>query len=580
MPPVRVVETSQPTPQRSPDGHLLVDTGQNLTGYLRVRARGSAGAIVTVRHAEVLDDDGRLYTKALRSARASDTYVLAGDEPVVLEPPFTFHGFRYAEIETTAGVTVEDVEMAVVYSVLPPIGHFACSDERVNQLFSNVVWSQRDNFLAVPTDCPQRDERLGWTGDIMVFAPTACTNADARAFLANWLVDLAFDQRADGAVPAVVPNVLQVLRGTEIESFEYGSTGWGDAATVVPWTLYQAYADPEVLRRQYPSMKAWVHWCASRRDDDGTWSGDWHFGDWLDPGAPPDEPEKATTSSDFIATAYLSYSAGIVSRTAALLDDDKDAAVYAELCQQTATVAWRKWGDHAVTTQAGCAIALQLGIAPPDERQRIADALAALVRAASGRISTGFLGTPLVLPALTAGGHVEEAYQVLLNTDCPGWLYQVLHGATTTWERWDAIRPDGSIHPGDMATGEAGMLSFNHYAYGAVVDWLYRSVAGLAPDPDDPGYGTVVLAPVPGGGLTHAGAEIETPYGPAASSWTRDGGVLTVDLRIPPGARGRFVLPPGAWRIVHNGQPWTGARSELELGSGRHHLVLTTGEAE
>ncbi len=588
LPPVRVVETRHPAPRQSPDGHLLIDTGQNLTGYLRLRVTGPAGAQIRVRHAEVLDGEGRLYTVALRSARATDTYVLAADGSVLLEPAFTFHGFRYAEIETSPGVAVEDIEVAVVSSDLAQTGRFECSDERVNQLFRNVTWSQRDNFLAIPTDCPQRDERLGWTGDIMVFAPAACANADSRAFLANWLVDLAYDQRADGAVPSVVPNVLAVLRGTELESFEYGSTGWGDAATVVPWTLYEAYADPEVLHRQYPSMRAWVDWCAGRRGEDGTWSGDWHFGDWLDPGAPPDEPEKATTSSDYIATAYLAYSAGLVARTADLLGDSGSATAYAALRDQTAAAAWRKWAGHAVTTQAGCAIALQLGIAPEADRARVAGALAALVRASGGRIATGFLGTPLVLPALTAGGRIEEAYQLLLNTESPGWLYQVLHGATTMWERWDAIRPDGSIHPGEMATGAGGMLSFNHYAYGAVAEWLYRSVAGLAPDADDPGYGTVVFAPVPGGGLTSAAAGIHTPYGPAAISWRLDGQNLTVDADVAPGARGRFVLPPGPWRAEHDGKPVDVAALPVqhphgrptleELGSGHHHIVLTVAE--
>jgi len=584
MPPVRVVETRRPAARRSPDGHLLVDTGQNLTGYLRLRVAGPEGARVSVRHAEVLDGDGRLHTAALRTARATDTYLLAGQHAEVLEPAFTFHGFRYAEIETSPEVAVQGIEVAVISSDLAPAGRFHCSDERVNQLFRNVTWSQRGNFLAVPTDCPQRDERLGWTGDIMVFAPTACATADSRAFLANWLIDLSADQRGDGAVPSVVPNVLTVLRGTDMASAEYGTTGWGDAATVVPWTLYEAYADAEVLGRQYPSMRGWVDWCAGRRAGDGTWSGDWHFGDWLDPGAPPDQPEKATTSSDFIATAYLACSAGIVARTAGLLGDDEAAASYAALRDQTAAAAWRKWGDHAITTQAGCAIALQLGIAPAAEQPRVAAALAALVRAGGGRIGTGFLGTPLVLPALTAGGYIEEAYQLLLNTESPGWLHQVRHGATTMWERWDAIQPDGSIHPGEMATGSGGMLSFNHYAYGAVAGWLYRSVAGLAPDPDGPGYGCVLMAPVPGGGISSAEASIETPYGPASISWTLAGQTLAVDAQIAPGARGWFVVPPGRWRAEHDGNPLDAdvlptqdacGRPKIALESGRHRLVLT-----
>ena len=312
---------------------------------------------------------------------------------------------------------------------------------------------------------------------------------------------------------------------------------------------------------------------------------------WI-PGAPPEEPQKATTSSDYLATAYLAHSAGLVAGAAALLGDDEQAAAYAALRDQTAAAAWRTWGDHALTTQAGCAVALQLGIAPAAQRRRVASALAALVRASGGRIATGFLGTPLVLPALTAGGHIEEAYQLLLNTESPGWLYQVRQGATTMWERWDAIRPDGSIHTGEMATGSGGMLSFNHYAYGAVADWLYRSVAGLAPDPGDPGYGTVIVAPVPGGTLTAAAAEIQTPYGPAAVSWRLAGRSLTVDCDIAPGARGRFIMPPGPWRVYPDGNagesagesardgaglPATSAPGQpgRELASGHHRIVLT-----
>jgi alpha-L-rhamnosidase len=561
MPPVRTVATLRPHLMRNLDGLVRVDTGQNLVGYLRLEVRGAAGGRVTLRHAEVLDAEGRLHTTVLRKARATDNYILGAESPVVLEPKFTFHGFRYAEIETTPGVSVESVEVVVLSSDLTQTGDFECSEPLLNQLFKNVWWSQRGNFLAIPTDCPQRDERLGWTGDIQVFAPTACGNADSRAFLASWLVDLAYDQRPDGAVPSVVPDVLQG------DGHEYGSAGWGDAATGVPWSLYEAYGDLDLLRRQYPSMKAWVDWAASRRGQDGTWTGDVHFGDWLDPGAPPGNPAQAKTNSDFIATAYLSHSAGIVARTAHLVSAVEDVQTYTELRESTASAAWRRWADDALTTQTGCAIALELGIAPPNQRPRVGDALAELVRLSGGRIATGFLGTPLVLPALAGTGHLDEAYQLLLNRDCPGWLYQVLMGATTMWERWDAILPGGTIHSGEMSVGEgANMLSFNHYAYGAVAAWLYRSVAGIGPDADDPGYSTIVFAPLPGGGLSRARARLETPYGLASISWKLAANELEVDLVIPPGARGRFAAPPG----------WVG-NSESELTSGSHRVVLTGG---
>jgi len=509
MPPVRVVATLRPNLTKPHDGLVLVDAGQNVAGYLRLGVKGVPGGRVTVRHAEVLDAKGRLHTRILRTARATDSYILAEETPVVLEPAFTFHGFRFAGIEVTPGISIESVDVVVIASDLPPTGDFECSEPLLNQLFKNVRWSQRGNFLSIPTDCPQRDERLGWTGDIQVFAPTACTNADSRAFLASWLVDLANDQRADGAVPSVVPNVLQGAG-----SHDYGSAGWGDAATVVPWSLYEAYGDLDVLRRQFPSMKAWVDWAASRRRKDRTWTGDTHFGDWLDPGAPAGNPARATTSSDFIATAYLSHSAGIVARAAGLVGAAEDAQTYDRLSKATASAAWLRWRDDVLKTQTGCAVALELGITPPEQRGRVGEALAGLVRRSGGRIATGFLGTPLVLPALAHTGHLDEAYRLLLNRECPGWLYQVLMGATTMWERWDAIRPDGSIHSGEMSAGEgANMLSFNHYAYGAVAAWLYRSVAGIAPDPEDPGYATVVFAPLPGRNLSGAAARLRTPYG-------------------------------------------------------------------
>jgi alpha-L-rhamnosidase len=563
MPGVRVVQLRPATVDAVTDGSLRVDAGQNVTGYLRITATGPEGATVTVRHAEVLDAHGHLYTAPLRKADAVDRYVLSGGGPDVLEPRFTFHGFRYATIDRTGGARVLSAQVAVVASDLPRTGEFACSNELVNRLYENVVWSQRGNFLAVPTDCPQRDERLGWTGDIQVFAATACHNFDSQAFLANWLRDVSAEQREDGCVPNVVPNVLPPGH-----RFEWGSAGWADAVAVVPWALYETHGDPGVLTDHYDTACRWVDWGASRLDPQRLWSRGFHFGDWLDPNAPSDRPEEALTPTGFVATAYLSHSAGLVSAAARVLGRADEAERYARLRHETASAAWRHYGEQA-TTQTGCAIALQLGIAPEADRSRVGDRLAELVRKAEGRIATGFLGTPLVLPALSATGHHEEAYQLLLNERCPGWLHQVRHGATTVWERWDAIREDGTVHSGKMA-GEDGemMLSFNHYAYGAVASWLYRTVAGIAPTAADPGYRMIVFAPVPGGGLTWAGAEMKTGYGTAAIRWERDGDRLTVDITVPLGAEGVFVPPPG-WRPAD--PPFDGS----PLAAGRHRLALT-----
>ncbi|UUU19419.1 alpha-L-rhamnosidase [Streptomyces sp. DSM 40750] len=556
-PPVRVVQVIRPEQQTLPDGTIAVDAGENITGWLRLRVDGPPGSTVTVRHAEVLDGDGRLLTSILRGARATDQYTLAGDR-ADLRPEFTFHGFRYAEIVTSPGVTVEAVEVDVVASDLRRIGDFHCSDERVNTLYANVVRSQRGNFLAVPTDCPQRDERLGWTGDIMAFAPTACATFDSAAFLDSWLTDLRVEQRPDGAVPMVIPDVpLGELPPADLP-FAGTAAGWGDAATVVPAALFDAYGRPGMLGRHYAAMRAWVEFTVDHLAEDGTWSGNAQLGDWLDPAAPPEDPARATTDSAYVATAFVAHSARLLADAARELGHADDVDRYAALHRRTAEAAWREWGDHARTTQTGCALALEFGIAPATERADVGKALASLVRANGGRIATGFLGTPFVLPALSSTGHTAEAYELLLNPECPGWLYQVAQGATTMWERWDAIRPDGTIDVEKAGT----MLSFNHYAYGAVAAWLYRSVAGLRPV--DPGYRTIEIAPRPGGTLTSAEASIATPYGTASVAWSIGDDALTVKAVLPPGTTGRFSAPEG----------WRGAEAIDRLGSGSHLVSL------
>jgi alpha-L-rhamnosidase len=555
-----VTEFLLEVPPRLGDAPIRLDVGQNITGWLLLVVRGAAGDQVTVRHAEILSHDGRLYTEALRNARATDTYILADDEPAVLEPDFTFHGFRYAEIELPASATLEEANAIVVASGLKPTGAFECSDARLNKLFENVVWSQRGNFLALPTDCPQRDERLGWTGDLQAFASTAAANADVRTFLASWLKDLAAEQYEDGQVPPIAPNVL------EGQQRRCPGVGWGDATTVAPWDLYEAYGDRQILERQFPSMRAWVDWCASRRGEDGTWTSDFQLGDWLDPAAPPDKPSRATTDRHFIATSYLAHSAGIVARTAAVLDQPELAASYAELKRAVADACWTRWRDALVATQAGCAIALMFDIAPRDERARIGQALADLVEAAGGKIATGFLGTPQVLPALTATGQTDAAYRLLLNPDCPGWLFPVLKGATTVWERWDAVGDDGFPRHDAHGAAALGMISFNHYAYGAVAAWLYRSLVGLAPCAEEPAYGKVIVAPTPGGGLTFARASILTAYGPTAAGWRFEGEDLALDVDLPPGSRALVIAPEGYAAA-------SGDR-EIELASGTHKMRL------
>jgi alpha-L-rhamnosidase len=569
-PPVRVVETLSPNvlPGADPEGSTLLDAGQNVAGVVRLAVRGQAGDTVTVRHAEVLEPDGGLHTRSLRTARATDTYVLAGEETVTLEPSFTFHGFRYAEVVSQAEIV--SAEVLAISSDTAPRGRFTCSDADLTRFHENVVWSQRDNFVAVPTDCPQRDERLGWTGDAQAFAPTACTLFDARAFWASWLVDLAHDQTPDGAVPSVVPNVLGD------GEFALGRAGWSDAATIVPWSVHVAFSDRELLARQLPSMKAHVGYLQARRQGDGLLGGEFQFGDWLDPDAPAGRAHEAKASSDYLANAFLSHSARLVAQVGRVVGDPEPER-YEALADEVARLTWARWQEHAVTTQTGAAIAVELMIAPPEEHEEVGAALARLVRDADGRIATGFLGTPLVLPALTRTGHVAEAYLMLLRRELPSWLYQVTRGATTVWERWDAIRADGSIHDGRLVLPdhESEMLSFNHYAYGAVVDWVYRHVAGIAPEAQAPGYQHVVLAPRPVDGIDQVTASVDTAFGTVAVDWrTDDQGAFSARYAIPFGVTATFDPPAAEGSVVRvDGRTVEGSAT---MGPGSHEVQVSS----
>jgi alpha-L-rhamnosidase len=540
VPPVRRTETLQPVSRTTVDGVEAFDFGQNLVGVLRLNIRGAkAGAEIVMRHAEVLGLDGRLFTDPLRSARCTDTYIARGDEVETYEPLFTFHGFRYAEIDT-AGADV-DVEAIVMHSDLERTGTFECSDELINRLYENVVWGWRGNSVSVPTDCPQRDERLGWTGDAQVFSPTASFIYDAQTFWENWLADLAADQREDGCVPPVVPTMNLPIGD--------GACGWGDAAAVVPMTTYEAYGDTTTLERSVDSMMAWNDYVFSRLDDDLCWRKDFQFGDWLDPDAPVSEPWKAKARFDLVATSYAVRSSDLVARALRALG--RDASPSVERASRIRDAWYRHYGERALSTQTACALALQFDLVPTEERAKYGDALVGLVRDAGDHLAAGFLGTPLLLPALTATGHLDVAYDVLMQKTCPSWLYQVVAGGTTIWERWDALRSDGSVPVDALGGTGASMVSFNHYAYGAVAEWLHNTVAGIAPG--EPGYRHILIEPKPGGGLTHASASLESRYGRIASSWTLEGGRFTLDVTIPPNTTATVTLPNGETHEVGSG---------------------------
>jgi alpha-L-rhamnosidase len=470
---------------------------------------------------------------------------------------------------------VLSAEIVAISSDMPPRSRFSSSHRELDRLHENVVWSQRANFVSIPTDCPQRDERLGWTGDAQAFAATASTLFDSEAFWASWLRDLELDQDDVLGVPSVVPDA--VLSGEP----RFGRAGWADAATIVPWSVYESYGDAEILRRQFGSMRRWVASLEARRGPDGLIGPGMQFGDWLDPDAPPDQPWLAKVDSEFLANAFFAYSARLLAGAAQVLGEHDIATANAALADELAALTWARWSDRVLTTQTGCAVALRLGIAPAAERARVAELIAALVRDADGRVATGFLGTPLVLPALGDVSRFDEAYRMLLRRDAPSWLYQVIQGGTTIWERWDAILPDGSIHSGRMApppgmpeNDDGGhMLSFNHYAYGAVIDWVYRAVAGVAPDRARPGYRHVVFAPRPAAGIDHADASVASAYGPVEIAWQLADEVLTIELELPFGTTGTVDPPLTDNSLVTvDGRP---SDAPTEVGPGRHVVVVT-----
>jgi alpha-L-rhamnosidase len=571
-PPVRTVAEFPGALVDRGHGRTRIDLAQNISGWVRLTVRGSAGATVTVRHAEVLESDGALHTAALRSARATDTYVLNRDGEHVLEPVFTFHGFQYAEVEGAEVITATGIAIS---SDTPARSTFSSSHSVLDRLHENVVWSQRDNFVSVPTDCPQRDERLGWTGDAQAFAATANTLFQSDAFWRSWLIDLDLDQPESGAVASVVPNIID---DTDFDptgqASIMGRAGWADAATIVPWSVFESYGSTDVLAQQLSSMRRWVAHLENRaaKSGDPLLPTEFQFGDWLDPDAPGDKPHLAKTSGDYIANAFYSWSARLLARAETIVGDVSRAAAALELAERIAAITWERYGAHAETTQTGCALAIELQIAPEQDRARLGAALAALVRADRGRISTGFLGTPYVLPALTRTGHLDEAYLMLLRRDAPSWLYEVDRGATTIWERWDAILPDGSINPGDMEQG-GSMISFNHYAYGAVIDWVYRTVAGIAPDADRPGYRVVHVRPRPALGIDRAAASIATPLGQLAIEWQLREDALEIELEVPFGAAAVLDLPVSeSTAITVDG---SAVANGSTLVAGRHSIRVT-----
>ncbi|NUO45737.1 MAG: family 78 glycoside hydrolase catalytic domain [Streptomyces sp.] len=555
-PPVRCTEELTPVQVTALDSdRLLVDFGQNLVGRVRVTVSGPAGHTVVIRHAEVLQD-GELCVRPLRGALSTDRYTLRGGGPETWEPRFTLHGFRYAEVTGWQGDDPNrDIVARVHHTDMARTGWFECSNDQINRLHQNVVWSLRGNFVDIPTDCPQRDERLGWTGDIQVFAPTAAFLYDCHGMLTSWLRDVAVEQHDDGTVPWYVP---EIPGGDQWTPARPGA-GWGDVVALTPWDLYRASGDAGLLAAQYDSARRWVDLITELADESGLWNRGYQLGDWLDPFAPPDDPGAGRTDRHLIASAYHAWSLRHVAWTAAVLGREEERRRYEELADRVRQAFVSEYvepgGLMTSDTQTAYAVALQFGLLPDTASRAIAgQRLAELVAAGGHTIQTGFIGTPLVTPALSATGHDDTAYGLLLQQECPSWLYALKHDATTVWERWDSMLPDGTVNPGEMT-------SFNHYALGAVAQWLHTAVAGLGLGA--PGYRDVVFRPRPGGGITWASASHESPYGRVTIRWELAETELTVETTVPTGATGRIEWPDGGVTFLPTGTTST----------RRHHIA-------
>lgn len=529
---------------KTPKGETVIDFGQNLVGWVRFKVKGQPGQTVRIQHAEVLDKEGNFYTENLRVAKATITYTLKGAGAERYEPRFTFMGFRYVKIEGYPGtITSDDIEAVTLYSDMKPTGSFECSHPLVNQLQHNIQWGQRGNFLDVPTDCPQRDERLGWTGDAQVFSRTATYNMNVAAFFTKWLKDLATDQVGDGRVPFVIPNVL----GENASA----SAGWADASTIIPWNIYLAYGDTRILKNQFASMKAWVDYMAGAMNNQNLWNTGFHFGDWLFY-RPFDDNDgrSAVTDKYLIAQSFFIYSTKLLIKAATILGKQDQVEHYTGLLDDISKAFLNEYvtpsGRLVSSTQTAYVLALTFDLLPPDQREEAAGRLVKNIEQYGNHLTTGFLGTPYLCHVLTRYGHTDVAYTLLLQETYPSWLYPVKMGATTIWERWDGIKPDSTFQT-------PGMNSFNHYAYGAIGDWMYRTITGVDTQESNPGYKRITIAPKPGGGLTYAKARLESLYGPIGSSWRIDNGLIKLDFTVPANTMATITLPKAAGKSIKDG---------------------------
>jgi alpha-L-rhamnosidase len=560
-------------------GRTIYDFGQNAAGFVAFSVSGEAGARVIVEHAEILDKHGAFDKASLRTSESHIEYILKGHGTESYRPVFTFQGFRFARVTIEGRAEIKSIAYVPISSARQTTGEFTSGHALVNRLVQNTIWSQRANFVDVPTDCPQRDERLGWTGDAQVFAATACYLHDSEKFLRKWLRDVMADQREDGAIAHVVPDPTRLH--PEIFANFAGSTGWGDAICVVPWVLWQHYGDRSVLEETLPAMAKWVDyvWSLSEgpivkpprhRHQRG-----FTFGDWLQPSGPSEKP-LPTCGDDLAATAYLFISSALTAKVAGIVGNQTLQRRMAD----RADVVRKAFAAEFITSngrityddQTSYALAILHDLIPAKLLPAAISYFKAAIKRCDGRIGTGFIGTPALLPALTKIGEHELAGELFLQEEVPGWLYQVKTGATTIWERWDAIQPDGSTHP-------SGMNSFNHYAYGAVCQWLFESVAGFRPDPDRPGFKNIIFEPAIIPALGPVSASHDSAAGRIEAAWSAEKDRVTYRLQVPDGASGTLILSPSYSGIVVDENPLepVGGNEPMRipLRSGQHTVTFT-----
>ncbi len=574
--PVKVTEEIKPVRIfRTPKGDLIADMGQNMVGWIRLKVKGTKGTVVTLNHAEVLDKYGEFYTANLRSAKCRLTYTLSGKGEEIYEPRFTFMGFRYVKVTGyPEELTTDDLTGMVVHSDMPLTGNFECSNPLVNKLQHNIQWGQKGNFVDVPTDCPQRDERLGWTGDAQAFCRTAAFNFDVSAFFTKWLKDVAADQKPGGEVPDVIPDVLN--RQDAVKAAP--SAGWGDVAVIAPWTMYLVYGDKQILENQYKSMKAWVEYIRKKAGSSYIWKGGSKYGDWLFYHPPVNnhtEPD-GYTDHDFIATAFFAYSTSLLARTAAVLGKTDDEKNYTDLFNKIKDVFVYQYvtkaGRVGTNSQTSYVLALMFNLLPENLDHDAAGFLVADIKSRGNHLSTGFLGTPYLCHVLSDNGYTNVAYDLLLQETYPSWLYPVKMGATTIWERWDGEKPDSTFE-------DAGMNSFNHYAYGAIGDWMYRVAAGI--DTKDAGYKHILIQPHPTTKMDYCKATFESPYGTIVSGWERKDGIIIFTVKIPANTIATITLPGvNAENLTEHGKSFRDNKNLENIKTDGNKIVMEAGSGD